>query len=808
MVASDAGLDGGEVIESLENKMSSKGLKHLVIVESPAKAKTIARFLGEGYDVRSSYGHVRDLSKHNTGIDVSDNFRPDYIVMPEKEKVVSELRRAVEKSDVVWLASDEDREGEAIAWHLSEVLGLDPESTRRIAFHEITRSAVEAAIAHPRSVDMNLVNAQQARRVLDRLVGFEVSPILWRKVRPSLSAGRVQSVAVRLLVEREREIIAYEVGCYYRVQGVFAGTVPFKAELTERLATESVARDFVIACDGTRFRVVSVEEKPTKRVPAPPFTTSTLQQEASRKMGFSTSRTMSVAQRLYEAGMITYMRTDSVNLSGQAIGDLGRVIEAEYGARYHKVRQYRTKSKGAQEAHEAIRPTSAEREQVTMGRDEQRLYDLIRKRALASQMEDAIILRTLVDIEGDGLPYHFEARGEVVQFDGFLRLYLEGSDDEPSEDASGMLPHLTAGQELSLVTMTASERYTQHPPRFTEASLVKRLEELGIGRPSTYAPTIATIVDRGYVLRDSREGAERKVWVMTLEKGKISEKHELERYGAERRKLFPSDIGMVVTDFLVEHFPHMMEYSFTASVEEQFDEIATGAKEWTQMLREFYEPFHETVEEVLHEASYADNARHLGVDPASGKPVLVRIGRYGPLAQIGDGAGDEKPRYASLRKDQLIETITLEEALALFALPRTLGEFEGKALVVGIGRFGPYIRHGSDFVSLDKDDDPYTINALRAQELIENKRKRDAERTLRRFDEDADMVVLRGRWGAYVRKEKKSYRLPKEFDWEHAQYSEFLPLIESQEDAKSQKKASRTTGKGTRSKGTSNRKTN
>lgn len=772
-------------------------MKNLVIVESPAKAKTIERFLGSEFVVKSSFGHIRDLSKQNLGVDVARDFAPDYVVSPGKEKVVAELRRAVSAADVVWLASDEDREGEAIAWHLAETLSLTPSSTRRIVFHEITKRAILEAIENPRGIDTNLVDAQQARRVLDRLVGFEVSPILWRKVKPSLSAGRVQSVAVRLLVEREREIIAFEPDRYYRVQAQFRGTSLFKAELSERLSAEQEARAFAEKCVECEFTVASIEDKPLSRAPAPPFTTSTLQQEASRKLSFSTSKTMSVAQRLYESGMITYMRTDSVNLSGQAIADLGAVIESEYGSEYHKVRNYRTKSKGAQEAHEAIRPTSAQRVEVALGRDEQRLYDLIRKRALASQMADAKLLRTTVRIEGAGLSHHFVAQGEVVEFDGFLRLYLEGSDEEESEEKSGRLPRLAVGERVSLETLLAQERFTQHQPRYTEAALVKRLEELGIGRPSTYAPTITTIVERGYVLRDNREGARREVWQIEFKGGKLCEAHVGETYGAERRKLFPSDIGMVVTDFLVDHFPALMDYNFTASVEEQLDQIAAGDKEWQAVLHEFYGPFHARVEEVMEVGTYAVSERELGVDPKSGEPVIVRLGRFGPLAQIGRvEEGGQKPRYASLRRDQLIETITLDEALRLFDLPRHIGEFEGEELVIGIGRFGPYVRHGGNFVSLEKEDDPYTVDAPRAVELIEARRKRDAERTLRVFSEDESMRVLRGRWGAYLSYEKKSYRLPKEFDWEAATYADMLKIVEQQKsEAKGAKRATAKGGK-------------
>lgn len=783
-------------------------MKNLVIVESPAKARTIERFLGDNFQVLSSFGHVRDLSKHNLGIDIEHMFEPDYVVSEGKEKVVKDLRAAVSRCDQVWLASDEDREGEAIAWHLAVVLGLSPETTHRIVFHEITREAIQHAITNPRTIDQRLVDAQQARRILDRLVGFEVSPILWRRVKPSLSAGRVQSVAVRLLVEREREINAYQAQRFYRVTAYFAvGKAHFRAELSRRLETQEEARAFLMRCDGFPFRVLSVEERPGSRTPAPPFTTSTLQQEASRKLGFSAQRTMSVAQRLYESGMITYMRTDSVNLSSQALANLGSVVEHEYGAEYHKVRQYRTKSKGAQEAHEAIRPTDAQREKVGGESDDERLYELIRKRALASQMADARLMRTTVEVSGPSADSHFVAQGEVIQFDGFLRLYLEGNDDETQEQGNEHLPRLAEGEFVDLVSVLAQERYTQRPARYSEASLVKRLEELGIGRPSTYAPTIATIVDRGYVQRDSRDGEQRTVWQMELKGGTPRESTVQESYGADRKKLFPSDIGMVVTDYLMAHFPRMMEYNFTASVEEQFDSIAEGKLGWREMLSGFYTPFHQKVDEALTaDEGHVAGERILGTDPASGHTVLVRIGRFGPLAQIGTADEVEKPRYASLRKGQLLERITLEEALQLFALPREIGSYEGKPLVVGAGRFGPYVLHDGKYTSLGRGDDPYTIESARAIELIEEKRKRDAERLLHTYPEDEGLTVIRGRWGAYLSYGGKSYRIPKGVSWETLSYADAMRLVEEQQAAgrstaaKGKKTTARTTAKSASSK--------
>ncbi len=758
-------------------------MKNLVIVESPAKAKTIERFLGKEFDVRSSYGHIRDLSKHNMGVNIQgEHFEPEYEVSEDKRKLVAELRKAVASADKVWLASDEDREGEAIAWHLATVLNLDLEHTHRIVFHEITKTAILKALENPRTIDQHLVDAQQARRILDRLVGFEVSPILWRKVKPSLSAGRVQSVAVRLIVEREREIHTYDSQCFYRIQGLFASTPLLKTEVLQRLSTQDEAEAFIRSCIDAQFAVQSIQEKELSRTPAAPFTTSTLQQEASRKLGFSTARTMQVAQALYEAGKITYMRTDSVNLSDQALANLKEVVVSSYGDKYYTRRQYHTKSKGAQEAHEAIRPVDANVEFVGMESEAQRLYELIRNRALASQMASAQLLRTTVEVAAQGVAHPFVATGEVVQFDGFLRVYFEGSDDESAEENTERLPKLTVGQPLTLKQAVAQERYTQHPPRYSEAALVKKLEELGIGRPSTYAPTIATIVNRGYVMKDNRDAQTRTIWRLVLEGKALHTEQVVEKYGAERKKLFPSDIGMVVNDYLQEHFSDLIEYNFTAQVEEEFDRIASGEKDWQRVLTEFYIPFHKLVERALGDESRPTaEGRYLGQDPASGEPVVARLGRFGPLVQIGTNADGKKPRYASLRADQLLENISLEEALELFRLPRVVGEFEGKELVVAIGRFGPYVRHDGKFASLGKEDDPYTIDEARAIELIRARRAWEADRIVRVFEENPELKVVKGRWGLCVEFEGKMYRLPKDVDGTTVPFPELLAYAQGEQ---------------------------
>ena len=745
--------------------------ENLVIVESPAKAKTIEKFLGKEYTVKSSFGHIRDLSKKELGIDISNNFEPHYEIPADKKKVVGELDKLAKSAKTVWLASDEDREGEAIAWHLAQVLGLDPKTTKRIVFHEITKNAILHAVENPRSINMDLVNAQQARRVLDRLVGFELSPVLWRKVKPSLSAGRVQSVAVRLIVEREREIIAFESKDYYRVVAEFeiagANGKPgaFRAELNQRFATEQEAEAFLGKCKNARFTVLNVEQKPSKKNPPAPFTTSTLQQEAGRKLGMSVSQTMAVAQRLYEAGYITYMRTDSVNLSNQALAAAKEEVTALFGAEYSEVRNFKTKSKGAQEAHEAIRPSYMNHRTIEGGPQEKRLYELIWKRTVASQMASAQTERTVVDIAVSGAAEQFVATGEVVKFDGFLRLYSESVEDETGEGEEALLPPMKKGDEPTAQTITALQRFTQSPPRYSEASLVKRLEELGIGRPSTYAPTISTIITRGYVIKESRDGEKRGYTQLTLSKGKIARKTLTETVGKEKNKLSPTDIGMIVTDFLDAQFAAVMDYNFTASVEKEFDEIAMGEKSWPEMIRSFYDEFHSKVDEALESKPVKSSQMHeLGIDPKSGKPVFVKIGRFGPVAQIGGAEGDEeKPRFASLKKGQLIATITLDEALALFDLPRKLGEFEDKEVVIGVGRFGPYARHDGKFVSLAKTDDPYTIELPRAIELIEQKRIKDKrmKEPIKIFAEEPGLQVLNGRYGPYIAFDGKNYRIPK-----------------------------------------------
>ncbi|MDY0253492.1 MAG: type I DNA topoisomerase [Tenuifilaceae bacterium] len=757
-------------------------LKNLVIVESPAKAKTIEKFLGKDFTVKSSFGHIRDLSKKKLGIDLEKNYKPEYVVNSDKSKVVDELKKLSKDAEIIWLASDEDREGEAIAWHLSEVLKLDPKRTKRIVFHEITKTAIEAAISNPRSININLVNAQQARRVLDRIVGFEVSPILWKKVKPSLSAGRVQSVAVRLIVEREREIISFKTDNFYKVAGLFQGDARLKAELNSRMSTREEALNLLEQCKSAEFMVSDVTKKPSKKSPAPPFTTSTLQQEASRKLSFSVGQTMTIAQRLYEAGHITYMRTDSVNLSATALDAAKEVIVKEFGDKYHKARAYKTKAKGAQEAHEAIRPTYLDRQKISGSSGEQRLYELIWKRTIASQMSDASLEKTTATIDISNSKSKFIASGEVLLFDGFLRVYFESSDDEGEETTKDLLPPLKAGDKLDAVEIIATERFTQRPPRYTEASLVKKLEELGIGRPSTYAPTISTILARGYVVKDDRDGVDRKYQVIQLKKGNITENQKVEVHGAEKSKLFPSDIGMVVNDFLVEHFPKIVNFNFTASVEKEFDDIAMGNMEWTTMIDRFYKPFHKDVEKTLKESDYTKGERILGKDPKSGKPVLVRIGRFGPIAQIGESEekDGEKPKFASLLKGQLIESITLEDALELFKLPRTLGDYEGKDVVVGVGRFGPYVRHNSKFVSLKKTDDPITITIERAIELIEEGRQKDREKYIKVFENDPDTQVLNGRWGPFIKHKGNNYKIPKGTNAHELTHDECLKIVENQ----------------------------
>ncbi|HIX87143.1 MAG TPA: type I DNA topoisomerase [Candidatus Parabacteroides intestinigallinarum] len=746
--------------------------KNLVIVESPAKAKTIEKFLGKDYKVMSSYGHIRDLKTKEFSIDLAHNYAPQYVIPAEKKKLVTELKGAAKEAEQVWLASDEDREGEAIAWHLYEVLGLKPENTRRIVFHEITKNAILHAIETPRGIDINLVNAQQARRVLDRIVGFELSPVLWRRVKPALSAGRVQSVAVRLIVEREREINDFVPEAAYRVVATFVlpdGTTLLKAELNRRLKDEKEARAFLEACDKATFTIDEITKKPVRKSPAPPFTTSTLQQEAARKLGYSVSQTMMLAQRLYESGLITYMRTDSVNLSDLALGTAKECIVETYGERYYKFRKYHTKSKGAQEAHEAIRPTYMNRESVTGTAQEKKLYELIRKRTIACQMADAELERTTISVAIGGRKEKFVATGEVLTFDGFLQVYRESSDDEnEKEQENGLLPPVAKDEALTLKDAVATERFTQRPPRYTEASLVRRLEELGIGRPSTYAPTIQTIQNRQYVVKGDKEGEERAYTVITLAKGKIKEARKSEVVGTDRNKLMPTDIGIVVNDFLMEYFPGVMDYNFTASVEKEFDTVAEGKMVWTDAIDKFYKIFHPIVEAATSvRMEHKVGERELGIDPKSGKPVFVKIGRYGPVVQIGvartdDGKEEEaKPRFATLMKGQSIETITLEEALRLFDLPRTIGEYNGKEMVAAVGRFGPFIRYEGKFVSIPKTLNPLTITSEEAIELIEEKKRKDEQRFVKKFAEEPELEILQGRFGPYISYKGKNHRIPK-----------------------------------------------
>ena len=762
--------------------------ENLVIVESPAKAKTIEKFMGKGYTVTSCMGHIRDLEKKDFGIDLEKNYQPKYVISPDKRKIVAELKKLAKDAEIVWLASDEDREGEAIAWHLKEVLKLDPKKTKRIVFHEITKDAILRAIQNPRSIDEHLVNAQQARRVLDRIVGFEVSPVLWKKVKPALSAGRVQSVAVRLIVEREREIINFKTETWYRVTGVFlakdenGNPAELKAELNKRFSTKKEAYAFLEKCQSAEFTIADVVKKPAKRSPAQPFTTSTLQQEASRKLGFSVAQTMAVAQRLYESGKITYMRTDSVNLSSLAINTSKQKIIELHGEEYVKIRKYSTKSKGAQEAHEAIRPTYMSNEKVDGSGQEQRLYELIWKRTMASQMADAELEKTMVTISVSTAPEVFTVSGEVIIFDGFLKVYMESTDDENGNAPAGqeIIPPLKAKDVLRMSSILATQRFSQRPPRYTEASLVKKLEELGIGRPSTYAPTITTIQNRNYVVKEDRAGIERKFNIVIFKDNKISEKTSSEITGTEKSKLFPTDIGMVVNDFLLENFEQIMDYNFTASVEKEFDDIAEGDLVWNEMIDKFYQPFHSQVEDVLKNSERSKGERILGKDPKTGKQVSVKIGRYGPVAQMGEATSednDEKPQFASLRAGQHLETITLEDTLDLFKLPRELGEYENKKVTVSIGRFGPYIRHDNKFVSLGKQEDPFTIGLDRAMELIESKWEKDLKAVIKVFDEEPEFKVLNGRWGPYISFKKKNYKIPKKMKAEELSLEDCKKII-------------------------------
>lgn len=740
--------------------------KNLVIVESPAKAKTIEKFLGEDFKVMSSFGHIRDLKKKNFGVDLH-TFKPEYEIPAEKEKLVGELRAQAKKAEAVWLASDEDREGEAISWHLAEVLHLDPKNSRRIVFHEITKPAILAAIEHPRTIDLNLVDAQQARRVLDRLVGFKLSPVLWRKVRPSLSAGRVQSVAVRLIVEREREVENFKSEDSYKVTALFrlggADNAQLRAELNTRFKTEAEARAFLESCLQASFAIDSINTRPSRRTPAPPFTTSTLQQEAARKLGFPVALTMRVAQGLYEAGLITYMRTDSMNLSELCLNSCGPLITEKMGSSYHQRRHYHTHAKGAQEAHEAIRPTDMRREDIDGSPQEKKLYSLIWKRTIACQMADAQLEKTTAAIRISGRSEQFVATGEVVKFDGFLKVYRESHDnDNEEENESRLLPPMQEGQSVACQEISAQQRFTQQPPRYNEASLVHKLEELGIGRPSTYAPTISTIQQREYVVKGDREGERRDYRLLTLREGNISAETRTETTGTEKNKLFPTDIGTVVNDFLLDNFPEIMDYNFTANVEKDFDLVAEGKKNWTELIRNFYEEFDPQVEKTLSEKSeHKVGERELGTDPASGKPVSVKIGRFGPMVQIGSAGEEEKPRFATLPAQLSISTITLEEALDLFKLPRTLGNFEEKPVVVNTGRFGPYVQHNRKFVSIPKGEDPMDISYERAVELIQAKREAEEKSHLKSFEEEPGLEVRSGRFGPYISFEGTNYKIPK-----------------------------------------------
>ena len=744
--------------------------KNLLIVESPAKAKTIEKILGDDFEVRSCYGHIRDLEKDDMGIDVNNNYQPRYIVPEDKQKVVKELKQGAKKAKEVWLASDEDREGESISWHLAETLGLDPKSTKRIVFHEITAPAIRKAVQNPRTINMDLVNAQQARRILDRLVGFELSPVLWKKIgmQRSLSAGRVQSVAVRLIVEREREINNFKTESSYKIEAVFSApditgkTVNFKADGPQKIARQETAQEFLESCKNAEYTVADVTVKPAKRTPAAPFTTSTLQQEASRKLGYSVSKTMLLAQRLYESGKITYMRTDSINLSDTAIQDIQKEVKSSYGDKYYQPRKYKNKNESAQEAHEAIRPTYMENHTVT-DEDARRLYELIWRRTIASQMSEAEFEKTTAKINISTNKESLSAHGEVMKFDGFLKVYLEGKDDgEDEEEDEGILPPLRANQKLDFKEMKATQKFTRPAPRYTEASLVKKLEELGIGRPSTYAPTITTIMKRNYVEKRDKEGVKRDANVLRLKKDNLVHSEVItENTGAEKSKLFPTDLGMVVTDFLKLHFKKVMDYGFTAHIEEEFDEIAGGKMLWNNMIDDFYKPFHIDIEQTLEKAERAKGERELGTDPQTGKKVIARMGRYGPMVQIGNAEEEDKPRFAKLKANQSIETITMDEAMELFKLPRNLGTFEGSDILINIGRFGPYASHDKKFYSLDKEMDPYNVTLEEIVPMIEEKRKAKDDRTIKVFEKEK-IQLLKGPYGPYIKQGLRNYKLSKE----------------------------------------------
>lgn len=743
--------------------------KNLVIVESPAKAKTIEKILGKDFEVKSCFGHIRDLEKDDMGIDIENNFKPKYVIPDDKEKVVKELKKLAKDTDEVWLATDEDREGEAISWHLCEVLNLDPKTTKRIVFHEITKPAIENAVQHPRKLDMDRVNAQQARRILDRIVGFEISPVLWRKMsmRNSLSAGRVQSVAVRLIVEREREINTFNSVSTFKVEAWFTGkdingkSISFKADGPGKFKTAEDAEKFLQQCVGAAYTVKDIQVKPGKKSPAAPFTTSTLQQEASRKLGYSVSKTMLLAQKLYESGNITYMRTDSVNLSDTAVSEIEKAIKTSFGDKYHQHRKFKNKNESAQEAHEAIRPTYMENTTVDDS-DTRKLYELIWKRTIASQMADAELEKTIAKIDISTNHEELSASGEVLKFDGFLKVYMESHDDEDeTEEQEGSLPPLAVKQSLDLKEMKATERFSRPAPRYTEASLVKKLEELGIGRPSTYAPTITTIQKRNYVEKRDKEGVKRDFRILLLKADKITKQTDAENTGAEKAKLFPTDLGMIVTDFLNQYFNNVMDYGFTAKIEEEFDEIASGKKVWNKMISEFYSPFHKDVENTLENAERVKGERPLGTDAATGKPIVARMGRYGPMIQIGSVEDEEKPRFAKLKATQSIETITLDEAMELFKLPRTIGQFEDSDVVINIGRFGPYAQHDKKFYSLKKEMDPYTVELDEIGPLIAEKRAAKDERTIKIFEKEK-IQILKGPYGPYIKQGLKNYKIPKE----------------------------------------------
>jgi DNA topoisomerase-1 len=769
--------------------------ENLVIVESPAKAKTIEKFLGKDFKVVSCYGHIRDLSKNDFSIDVNNNYKPSYIIPEDKKKIVSELKKLIKKFNMFWLATDEDREGEAIAWHLYEVLQLNSHKVNRIAFHEITKTAVLKALENPRNIDFNLVNAQQARRILDRIVGYELSPVLWKKVKPGLSAGRVQSVAVRLIVEREREILNFKSTSSFKVNAKFNfyddknQLQSFKAELNTKFDEKNKTIEFLNKCLKSDFKIDSIVKKPLKKSPPAPFTTSTLQQEASRKLGFSVAQTMTIAQRLYESGKITYMRTDSVNLSNEAINAIKDAVINNFGKNYLQTRQYTTKTKGAQEAHEAIRPTYVNIQEIDGNNQEKKLYELIWKRTLASQMTDAEIEKTTATISLSNTNEKFIAIGEVIKFDGFLKLYYESPDDEDNDNSKIILPALKEGQNLTIEELFAAERFTHYPPRYTEATLVRKLEELGIGRPSTYAPIISTIQQRGYVIKEDRPGTERKYLYFYMKNNKIIEEIKTENTGYEKNKLYPNDIAMVVNDFLIEHFTNILDFNFTANVEKDFDEIAEGKIDWTKMIDKFYKTFHPVVEKTITTTKKSTGERVLGIDPVSKKPVMVKIGRYGPIVQIGDTNDEEKPKFASLPKGLMIETITLEQALNLFTLPRNIGKFEDKDIVVSIGRFGPYIRHNNTFYSLKKGvDDPYSITYERAIEVIAEKREKDKNKYIKKFEEDPELQILNGRWGPYITYKNNNYKIPKNINPAELTYNKCIEIIKSAGEQKKKKK--------------------